>query len=336
MIHPRTGKPCVVPERGWIYSKPEDMERKIQLGLVVFREDHLSPPFRKAHIKPVAEELDDVDEEEDADEFATQVRGSYFYKQSQVSVKYLRKLMGDKVFNNPKDHIELARLIKYAASGEKEGLVLDFFGGSGSTAEAVLELNKEDNGNLKFILVQLPEPTGRKDYPTIAEITKARVRRVIQKMEKEEDDQLTLADKPTQDLGFKVFKLAPSNFTIWDPAAAPDDASGLAKQWELSADNVRADASEQALLHELMLKCGLPLTTPMQLAETADTPVFLLDEGRLLICLARELTRETLRAMIDLKPQSVLCLDVGFKGRDALKVNAQLEFQSHGIQFRTA
>jgi len=64
--------------------------------------------------------------------------------------------------------------------------------------------------------------------------------------------------------------------------------------------------------------------------------VYLLDEGRLLICLARELTREALRAMIDLKPQSVLCLDVGFKGRDALKVNAQLEFASHGIQFRTA
>ena len=68
----------------------------------------------------------------------------------------------------------------------------------------------------------------------------------------------------------------------------------------------------------------------------AGMSVYLLDEGRLLICLARELTRDALRAMIELKPQSVLCLDVGFKGHDALKVNAQLEFQGHDIQFRTA
>ena len=85
-----------------------------------------------------------------------------------------------------------------------------------------------------------------------------------------------------------------------------------------------------------MLKCGLPLSSPIQTTSAAGLPVYLLDEGRLLICLARELTRDALRAMIDLKPQSVLCLDVGFKGRDALKVNAQLEFTSHGIPFRTA
>jgi adenine-specific DNA-methyltransferase len=155
-------------------------------------------------------------------------------------------------------------------------------------------------------------------------------------MESADAGNLALADGPRPDLGFKVFKLAPSNFSVWDPSLAPQDAAGLGKQWELTADNVRADANEQALLHELMLKCGLPLSSPIQTASAAGVTVYLLDEGRLLICLGRELTREALRAMIDLKPQSVLCLDVGFKGRDALKVNAQLEFASHDIQFRTA
>lgn len=340
VIHPVTGKPCAVPERGWIYGKLEEMERQIRLGLVEFREDHTSPPFRKAHIKPTPEELIDnesTDEDPEEEEgFATQVRGSYFYKQSQVSVKYLRTLLGGKVFNNPKDHEELAKLFKYVLGEETTGLVLDFFGGSGSSAEAVFRLNSEDCGSRKFILVQLPEPTGRKDFPTIAEITKERVRRVIRKMESADASQLALADGPKLDLGFKVFKLAPSNFSVWDPGLAPQDATGLGKQWELTADNVRADAGEQALLHELMLKCGLPLSSPIRTASAAGMTVYLLDEGRLLICLARELTREALRAMIDLKPQSVLCLDVGFKGRDALKVNAQLEFASHDIQFRTA
>ena len=85
-----------------------------------------------------------------------------------------------------------------------------------------------------------------------------------------------------------------------------------------------------------MLKSGLPLTTLVEPAAAAGLPVFRLDGGKLLICLARELTREALREMIELKPQAVLCLDIGFKGNDALKVNAQLEFQSHEIQFRTA
>ena len=112
MIHPKTGLACAVPERGWIYASPAEMQRQIKLGLVEFREDHTEPPFRKAHIRPIPEEAeegqgsadaeDENGEEGDDTEFATQVRGSYFYKQSQVSVKYLRNLMGAKVFTNPK------------------------------------------------------------------------------------------------------------------------------------------------------------------------------------------------------------------------------------------
>lgn len=156
----------------------------------------------------------------------------------------------------------------------------------------------EDGGNRKFILAQLPEPTGRKDFPTIAEITKERVRRVIRRIEQQRGGQLELsAGAPAVDLGFKVFKLASSNFSVWDPALAPTQPDELAQQWQLTADNVRADAHEQALLYELMLKCGLPLSSAVETADAAGCTVYRLDEGRLAICLSRAVTPDALRAM---------------------------------------
>ncbi|HDY6851286.1 TPA: site-specific DNA-methyltransferase, partial [Pseudomonas aeruginosa] len=174
VLHPVTNQPCVVPEAGWRYSSSDEMQRQIKLGLVEFRQDHTEPPFRKAHIRPIPQELDsdsstDVDapEEpadiEDEEEFATQVRGSYFYKQSQVSVKYLRTLLGKKVFNNPKDLDEIAKLIRYTTSDDPHAVVLDFFAGSGTTGEATMQLNSQDNGSRRYILVQLPESLDASD-----------------------------------------------------------------------------------------------------------------------------------------------------------------------------
>jgi adenine-specific DNA-methyltransferase len=319
---PATGKVYPAnPNRVWAYA-PDSMARLIEEKRVIFPESISRRPMYKRFKKELKSEVNPVST------WLTEVG------LNTESTHEMQELFGESIFAYSKPVSLLRHLFK--TSTVKEDLILDFFAGSGTTAQAVLELNKEDGGNRKFILVQLPEPTGRIDYPTIAEITKERVRRVINRMEKQSGGELALASGPKPDLGFKVFKLAPSNFAVWDPNLSPPDAAGLGKQWELTADNVRADASEQALLHELMLKSGLPLSSPIQTSSAAGMTVYLLDEGRLLICLARELTREALRAMIDLQPQSVLCLDVGFKGRDALKVNAQLEFVSHDIQFRTA
>ncbi|MDD5200469.1 MAG: site-specific DNA-methyltransferase, partial [Terrimicrobiaceae bacterium] len=129
IIHPITQQPCKVPESGWRFAE-EEMKRQIRLGLVEFRADHTEPPFRKAHIKPVVEELalespDDEEDGEEDEEMATQVRGSYLYKQSQVAVKYLKKLMGAKVFNNPKDHVELLRFIRYVTANDTDAIVLE-------------------------------------------------------------------------------------------------------------------------------------------------------------------------------------------------------------------
>ncbi len=280
---------------------------------------------------------------------------SVFYQPVRSASERLADLIGQGIFDFPKDEAVVRQFIEMATdAADPDVIILDFFAGSGTTAQAVLELNRADGGQRRFVLVQLPEPTGREDFPTIAEITKERVRRVLQKMtaeiaakeRKEVEEELPLEPSESlrslrsfaanPDLGFKVFKLAESNFAIWNPALAATTPEGLAVQWKLSADNVRADAGETALLYELALKSGLPLHAPAVAHDAAGARVWLLDEGRKLLCLARALNREQLRAMADLKPQSVLCLGTVFQGNDALKVNANLEFQSHGIQFATA
>ena len=180
VLHPKTGLPCKVPERGWIYSSPEEMQRQINLDLVVFRDDESDPPIRKAHLIPIPEELevecaaDEIDSDGEGNEedefFGVQVMPTSIYKQAQASVKTLRSIFdGKKVFANPKDHEVIARLIRYVAP--KNAIVLDSFGGSGSTAHALLAANVEDGGSRRFILCEMME------YAET--ITAERVRRVM-------------------------------------------------------------------------------------------------------------------------------------------------------------
>ena len=242
-----------------------------------------------------------------------------------------------------------------------EDIVLDFFAGSGTTAHAVLDLNQQDGGNRRFILVQLPEKTDNPQYPTIAHITRERVRRVIAKqmqippsppfanggIEMEGAAGELFADMtnsepnpPLQkggrgDLGFRAFKLDSSNFKIWRADQAPQSAEQLAEQLSLYADNVLGGRSIQDRLYELILKCGMPLSARVENVAIGQGTAFAVSNGNLLICLEPHLDRDTLRALFACKPQMVLCLDAAFDGNDALKTNTLLEAQSHGIIFKT-
>lgn len=296
--HPVTKLPCSVPESGWRYSTPEEMQRQISLGLVEFREDHTEPPFRKAHIRPIPQELDSVDADaeeaddsedaEDEEEFATQVRGSYFYKQSQVSVKYLRTLFGKKVFNNPKDLDEIAKLIRYTSSDDPNALVLDFFAGSGTTGEAVMRLNSQDNGNRRYILVQLPEPLDPKDKQqkvaakycedigkplNIAELTKERLRKAGGSIKSEKPDW-------SGDSGFRVFKLDTSNIRAWNPKVS-DLKTSLFDHLE----HLESGRSSDDILYEILLKLGLDLCVPIEVREIAGKQVSSVGAGVLMSCL---------------------------------------------------
>ena len=297
--HPTTHLPCKVPERGWIYADPDEMQRQIDLGLVAFRDDHAEPPFRKAHIRPLPQEIDAVPEDADSDgeaddELATQVRGSYFYKQSQVSVRHLRELLGKNVFNNPKDVDEVARLLGYVSPDDKNAIALDFFGGSGTTAEAVMRLNAEDGGNRQFILVQIPQPIDAKKQKeahkfvteslgkpeaTIFEITAERVRRAGAKLEAElaakqpvapvqpelaEGFGNTVAASATHptplDTGFRVFELVddPDALILQKPLQDATQADMAALQTAIATPQ---PAQLPRVLHNLLLAEQLPLTT---------------------------------------------------------------------------
>jgi adenine-specific DNA-methyltransferase len=176
--HPRTGKPCKVPERGWGFATPQEMERQIRIGLIEFREDETDPPIRKAHLLPIPEEMegtslksDENDDQPDEEEAGLLVMPSVIQKQAQVSVKLLRKIFeGRKVFPNPKDHEVLMRLIRYVTG--PNDIILDSFAGSGSTGHAVLQLNKQDSSFRKFILVEM-------ENEVAVDITSERLRRVI-------------------------------------------------------------------------------------------------------------------------------------------------------------
>lgn len=236
-------------------------------------------------------------------------------------------------FDSPKPSSLIRHILQISTTNTSEDIVLDFFAGSGTTAHATIEMNRRDNGHRKFILVQLPEPTENKDFPTIAEITKERVRRVIQKLKAEEAGQLPLGNAK-QDRGFRVFKLSESNFKGWD-TSTPKDGVALAQQLELHIDHIREGRTSEHILYEILLKSGFPLTMPVEKIGLEGKSVYSVAGGGMLICLEKELSLEVIRAMAEKKPQRVICLDLGFAGNDQLKANAVQIFKTKEVVFKT-
>jgi adenine-specific DNA-methyltransferase len=245
----------------------------------------------------------------------------------------LEKLVGKGLVEFPKDKEVLREFIELM--GDQDCIILDFFAGSGTTAQAVMELNQQDGGNRKFILVQLPEPTNREDYPTIADIAKERVRRVIQNLSQDKKGTLAFDSDASSDLGFRAFKLAESNFTTWDAQIA-HDPKALQDQLEFHVDHIRDERTPDDILYELLLKSGFPLTTPVEKQTLAGKTVYSVAGGALMICMEQELTLELIRAIAEKKPERVVCLDEGFAGNDQLKANAVQTFKTKGVtSFKT-
>jgi adenine-specific DNA-methyltransferase len=340
LIHPVTGQPCKVPEAGWRYGE-EEMERRITLGLVEFREDHTEPPFRKSHLRPVTGEADDLDGSPDDGEveLATQVRGSYFYKQSQVAVRHLRNLMGAQVFNNPKDHTELSRLFEYVLDG-RDGIVMDFFAGSGTTAEAVFDVCAETGLNCPVILVQLPESLEENlksasgsakttiqnaiEYLlevgrplTIAELTKIRITRAGER---------ALAEhKPSDwngDVGFRAFRVDSSNLA--DVSTTPDTADqGVLLDM---IETVKEGRTSEDILFEVLLDWGLNLSFPFARETIEGHEVFTVDDDALLACFDDEIDTMLVRGLAQRQPVKAVFRDASFL-TDADRINVDEIFR---------
>jgi adenine-specific DNA-methyltransferase len=257
----------------------------------------------------------------------------------------LEELIPGKVFNNPKPVQLLRRIVEHVCNGPEE-IVLDFFAGSCVTAQAVMEMNIEDGGNRRFIVVQLPEPVDKDSnaakagFKTIGQIGMERIRKVIDTARNESEGQLALDDKVgSADLGFRMFRLAPSNFKIWEGDAERVD--DLGEQLTMHIDHIADDSAAEDILYELLLKAGYPLATKVEKIALAGKEVFSIQGGALLICLDREVTPNLIDALAEANPLQVICLDEAFKGNDQLKANAVQTFKARAqaeeseIVFRT-
>lgn len=282
VLHPITGKPVSVPSRGWMTSDPNKMQEWITDSRVHFGEDEKSVPCIKSYLKD--REL--------------QTPYSVFYQDGRAASKRLRTLMGEDVFDFPKDETVLQELIEMM-TGDSD-VIMDFFAGSGTTAHSVMAQNAVDGSRRKYVLVQLPEPLDptKKGQETaaafcenlgkplnISELTKERLRRAAAKVKAEAADF-------EGDLGFRVFKLAQSNIVAWEPE--PTDLEGALLA---NAEHLIAGRTEQDVLYELLLKLGLDLCVPIEQKDIAGKAVHSIGGGALIACLSDGLTADTVEAV---------------------------------------
>ena len=248
---------------------------------------------------------------------------------NQEAAKNIRNLFDSPPFDTPKPVRLLERMINLSLNSD--GIVMDFFSGSGTTAHAVMQLNAEDGGSRRFICVQLPEETDEKSearkagFDTIAEIAKERIRRAGRQISD------GLQDGSEIDTGFKVFKLAESGFKQWrQPEQA--DTEALQRELSLNIDSVLSETPSENLLYELMLCMGLKLTCKVSFS---DDVYFVEDEdtGGLYAFLLKRVDQGLIDAVLAKHPVKVAALDRLFEGDDALKSNTVLQMKDAGVMF---
>ena len=327
LINPESGINYGKPTLGWRYDK-NTMVRLIEEKRIIWPSLPTGRPRRKVFLAELRSQFTGY----------SSIVGINTY--TRHGTQEIEEIFESRVIEFPKPSV-LMREFVLQGTGEDD-IILDFFSGSATNAAAVIDLNKEDGGNRKFIMVQLPEPTDENSeahkagYKTIADIGKERIRRVIKRIQEEQKQKKDLfsGDKPKLDLGFKVFKLQPSNFKLWnDQVVKEKDA--IKNQLEMFVEHINPKSSQEDILYELLLKSGFPLITKIEQLAMADKSVFSIDEGAMLICLEKDLTPEAIKAMAEKKPVRVVCLDEGFHGNDQLKTNAVQIMKSRDIKFRT-
>jgi adenine-specific DNA-methyltransferase len=350
--NPKTGIIYKCPSTGWRYE-PKRMKELIRNSEVIFPTNPDGRPRRKKFVNDLESEFTG---------FST-ILDTVFNTQG---TRELRTIFEEKeYFDFPKPK-ELIKLLIEQGTGNKNDIILDFFGGSGTTAQAVLELNKEDGGNRKFILVQLPEPCDEESeafkagYKTIADISKERIRRVIKRLNHGLDGLKDDTDKPEpqqqmlfkaevknqrnpeisvirdSDIGFKVFKLSSSNFKIWRGSEITDE--NLEQQLEMFTNPVREGSEKENMLYELILKAGYLLTDSIEY----KNKLYYVKGGELILAL-EEINQKIIDTILTPGPsgragaglQKVITLDQLFTGNDQLKTNAVLQMKDAEIDFKT-
>ena len=214
---------------------------------------------------------------------------------------------------------------------ESSDIILDFFSGSATTAHAVMQLNAEDGGNRRFIMVQLPEicaeksEAARNGYPNICEIGKERIRRAGQK--------LIEAGKDI-DTGFKVFRLDNSNLKLWDDTPIENgDLDSLFARMDGIIDNLKPGRCEDDLVYEILLKMGYPLTADVAFMEMDGLTVYTVEQNSMLICLQPGVTAEVVEKLAALGPQKIVLAENALADNSAMS-NAHYLLENLGIELK--
>ncbi|HFC8533475.1 TPA: site-specific DNA-methyltransferase [Neisseria subflava] len=328
LIDPKTGKTYPAnPLRTWAVTK-DTFQEYYNAGKIVFPDDY---GFLKIK-NPVMRYFKDDDIEKSGDYFGRKAVSTKLPESVGMSLngtKEITELFKSKLFDFPKP----SSLIKYLLQilHVSDGIILDFFSGSGTTAHAVMQLNAEDGGSRRFICVQLPEETDEKSearkagFDTIAEIAKERIRRAGRQVSD------GLQSGQNVDTGFKVFKLAESGFKQWRQSGQAD-TEALQGELSLNIDSVLSETPSENLLCELMLRMGLKLTCKVLLS---DGVYFVEDEdtGGLYAFLLERVNQDLIDAVLAKHPVKAVVLDRLFDGDDALKGNTVLQMKDAGVMF---
>lgn len=306
VLHPITKRPCKIGTRGWAYSENE-MKRLIEQDYILFGNDENTMPQLKNYLFENEQSLPK----------------SVLFFDSQSSTKWMKAQSFGFDFPKAKDYI------KYMISTYplKDFIVLDFFSGSATTAHAVMQLNAEDGGNRKFIMVQLPEETDEKSeaykagYKTICEIGEERIRRAGRKIKEE-----TGADI---DYGFRVFRVDSSNMkdVYYRPAEYTQE------QLTLYADNIKPDRTPEDLLFQVMLDLGVFLSSKIEEEEIAGKKVFSVENGYLIACFDNNVTEATVTEIAKRHPFYAVFRDSGL-ANDSVVVNFEQIFETYSPKTR--
>lgn len=321
VMHPVTHKPCKVPSRGWIYPNPQRMKEEIDRGRVVFGQDETTTPRIRTNLFEADKEV---------------MRSVHFSYAQTASQTFNAIFDNRRVFENPKSIDDIKKLVEYVTVKDDCDIILDFFSGSATTAHAVMQLNSEDGGNRRFIMVQLPEVCGEKSeafkagYKNICEIGKERIRRAGKKILETLD-----RDKQPVDVGFKVFKLDTSNMKLWDDTPIEDgDLATLFDRIDGHIDGLKPDRGDEDLIFEILLKMGYPLTADLAAIDVGGLTVYKVDNGEMLICLQPGITAGHIEQMAALSPQKVVLAGRGLAD-SSTKANAFYLLENKGIELKT-
>ena len=277
----------------WRYSK-ETMQQKYDDGLIVRTANGLQQKYYKSKAEESRKTVTTWWDEDFLTSSAT---------------KQLVDLMGGKTFDNPKNVNLILRALKMITKFDKNAIVIDFFSGSGTTGQAVMQLNSEDNGHRKYILVQLNEEIAENSYAYengyryIPEIAKERIRRAGKKIKEEHPEAKDL------DIGFRVLKCDESNYK--NVAFAPKDYSQ--ESLDLFVDNIKEDRSDLDLLFDCMLRWGITLDLPMTKTKVDGCTIHNVNEGGLVACFDGIITEKVIDAIADMYPAKIVFRDSSFE-----------------------